>query len=41
MKIFLNYNKVVDGYNIAQSIGINKMRNECSHFDEWLKEFER
>ncbi len=41
MKIFPNYNKVVDGYNIAQSIGINKMRNKCSHFDEWLKEFER
>lgn len=36
LSIFPRYQKVLDGVNIAKRIGIEKMREECHHFDEWL-----
>ena len=30
------YIKPLDGYNIAKDIGIDLMRQECRHFNEWV-----
>jgi len=30
------YSKVVDGIDIAEKIGIEKMKSECRHFSNWL-----
>lgn len=35
-KIFPDYNKLVDGNLIAEAIGMNKIRQECHHFDAWI-----
>ena len=35
-KIFPDYNKVVDGNYIAETIGLDKIRQECHHFDAWV-----
>jgi hypothetical protein len=40
LKIYPEYNKVLDGYNIAKFIGIDKIRVECRHFDKWLSKLE-
>jgi hypothetical protein len=40
LKIYPEYNKVLDGYNIAKSIGLDKIRIECRHFNEWLSKLE-
>ena len=37
LKICTDYNKVLDGYNIAENIGLVKIRKRCKHFDAWLK----
>jgi len=34
------YNKVVDAKLIAEEIGLEKIRNECPHFHEWLCKLE-
>lgn len=34
------YKKLVDGARIATNIGINLMRRECKHFDEWARKLE-
>lgn len=31
------YAKPLDGYNIAKNIGIDIMRQQCRHFDEWIE----
>ncbi|MCL2576794.1 MAG: DUF4276 family protein [Defluviitaleaceae bacterium] len=31
-----NYSKVGDGIDIAEQIGIDKIKNECRHFANWL-----
>lgn len=31
-----SYDKVDDGILILKEIGLNKLRTECSHFNEWL-----
>ena len=36
-----NYNKVSDGFVIAQAIGIDKMREACPLFNDWLTSIER
>ena len=40
LKIYPDYNKVLDGYNIAKEIGIDTMRMKCRHFDEWMQKIE-
>ncbi|MCQ2402519.1 MAG: DUF4276 family protein [Lentisphaeria bacterium] len=36
-----NYDKVSDGFAIAQAIGIDKMREACPLFNDWLTSIER
>ena len=36
-----SYDKVLDGVLILKEIGLNKMRKECSHFNEWLTILEK
>jgi hypothetical protein len=36
LNLYESYNKVVFGSRIAKRIGIDNIRNECKHFDEWL-----
>ena len=38
---FTDYDKVLDGYNVAKNIGLEKMRENCRHFDEWVSELEK
>lgn len=35
-----NYVKTVDGIVIAQKIGLQTMRQECPHFNEWITKLE-
>ena len=37
LRIIPNYSKVRNGTILSQKIGIDKMRKECPHFDNWLK----
>lgn len=41
LKAWPEYSKVTDGYNIAAAIGLEKIRKECRHFDEWLRWMEK
>lgn len=36
LNLYSSYNKNVFGSIIAKRIGIDNMRNECKHFNEWL-----
>ncbi len=38
---FTNYRKTTHGPNIAQQIGLAKMRTMCPGFNDWLTELER
>ena len=35
-----SYDKVLDGVLILKEIGLNKIRSECFHFNEWLTKLE-
>ncbi|PCI01522.1 MAG: hypothetical protein COB76_01195 [Alphaproteobacteria bacterium] len=35
-----NYKKTVHGPNIAEEIGLDKIRDICPNFDQWLVEIE-
>jgi hypothetical protein len=35
-----NYVKTIDGIVIAREIGLEKMRQKCPHFNEWITKFE-
>ena len=37
---YSGYQKVVDGTLAAQAVGIDKMRQECPHFRQWLESLE-
>jgi hypothetical protein len=39
-KLIPQYRKRLSGIAIAKKIGIPKMREECPHFDSWLKKLE-
>ena len=39
-KIYNNYNKPNHGRRVAESIGIDKMREECPRFGKWLEQLE-
>ncbi|MBU5425934.1 DUF4276 family protein [Tissierella pigra] len=36
VKIFDNYDKIIDGINIAINIGIDCILKECHHFGKWI-----
>lgn len=36
INLFKSYQKVTYGYQIAQRIGIDVIRKECPHFNEWI-----
>jgi len=36
IKLFKSYQKVTNGYQIAERIGIDVIRKECPHFNEWM-----
>lgn len=36
ISLFKSYQKVTYGYQIAQRIGIDAIRRECPHFNEWI-----
>ena len=38
--LFPEYNKVVSGTQISLEIGLDRIRGECGHFDEWLSRLE-
>ena len=38
---FTNYRKTTHGPNIAQQIGLEKMRTMCTGFNDWLTELEK
>lgn len=38
--LFPSYSKPFYGYLIASRIGLQKMRDECAHFNEWLSKLE-
>jgi hypothetical protein len=40
LKICDSYDKVDDGILILKEIGLNKLRSECTHFNEWLTKLE-
>ena len=35
-----NYDKTFHGFQLAQEIGLEKIRRECPHFDGWIKRLE-
>jgi hypothetical protein len=37
LKLFPNYQKDLNGINIASRIGLTKIRETCKHFDTWLQ----
>ena len=39
-KLIPSYRKTADGISIIQKIGINAIRVECPHFNEWLTKLE-
>lgn len=40
LKIVPAFKKNLDGPLIAEEIGLNRMRQECAHFDDWIKKLE-
>ena len=39
-RLSASYDKVADGYLISQSIGLPVIRDQCPHFDEWIRRLE-
>ncbi len=40
LNILPSYDKVAEGFVIASDIGVQKIREECPHFNAWLKKLE-
>ncbi len=36
INLFKSYQKVTYGYQVAQRIGVDTIRKECPHFNEWI-----
>lgn len=36
LSVYSSYQKVTDGPNICKDLGIQKIREKCPHFNEWL-----
>lgn len=41
LQIYSDYDKVLDGYNVARNIGLDTIRKNCRHFDAWVANLER
>lgn len=39
-KVFRNFRKTIDGVSAAYRIGLEVMRQECPHFNEWITKLE-
>jgi len=39
-RLFPGYNKVRSGVNVANAIGLTKIRQQCPHFNDWLNRLE-
>lgn len=37
IRLYPSYQKTTNGVSIAKLVTINKMRQECCHFDDWIK----
>jgi hypothetical protein len=35
------YDKTSDGISVVQDIGLNNIRNACSHFNQWIEQIEQ
>ena len=40
LEVIPRYNKRVNGYMVAEAIGLEKIRSECSRFNRWLTSLE-
>lgn len=40
LSLYPSYNKIIDGYAVAELIGLPMIRKRCHHFDAWLKTLE-
>ena len=40
LRIYPQYRKVLDGTLAAQAIGLDRMRQECPHFRDWVARLE-
>lgn len=40
IQVIPEYSKAVGGINVVASIGIDRIRQHCHHFNEWLKKLE-
>ena len=36
LKAYSSYQKITDGTNICRDLGIQKIREHCPHFDNWI-----
>jgi hypothetical protein len=41
LKIYPKYQKVTDGIIISKKIGIEKMKQKCNHFNDWITSIEK
>jgi len=41
LKIYPKYQKVTDGIIISKKIGIEKIRQKCNHFNDWITSMEK
>lgn len=39
-KVYRNFRKTIDGVSAAYQIGLEVMRHECPHFNEWITKLE-
>lgn len=40
LKAINNYGKIIDGTRIAQHISLNKIKEKCYHFSQWINKME-
>jgi hypothetical protein len=40
LAVYARYRKIVDGRLGAQAVGIDRMRQECPHFRQWIEQLE-
>ena len=39
-KVFIGFKKTIDGISAARQIGLETMRRECPHFNDWITKLE-
>jgi hypothetical protein len=40
LQVVPSYKKVIEGTTAAQRIGVDKIRQECPHFRDWMVQME-